>query len=97
VRPLGTLVVAPTHDGAMAKLRAMFGARGLDVDTLLAGEKTADSWLGRFLWAYPDEVGAQVEDLLASGLGGILVNLTGDAGDSGAVGLAGETLAKALT
>ena len=43
VTPLGTLVLAETHDAALAKLKAMIAARGFDADALLADEASASA------------------------------------------------------
>ena len=50
----------------------------------------------RLLFGDPDEVAAQVQDLLAVGLDGVVVNMPVDGHDPVAVRLAGETLARAL-
>ena len=44
----------------------------------------------------PDEVASRVQELVALGLDGVVVNLVADPGDTDAVALAGETLTKAL-
>ena len=49
-----------------------------------------------FVWGDPDEVAAQVQELIAVGLDGFVVNLIADADDTDAVALAGETLTKAI-
>ena len=96
VTPLGSLVVAETHDGAVAKLKAGLQARGVDADGLLADEAATAQLLGRFVWGDPDEVAARVQELVALGLDGFVVNLIADADDTDAVALAGETLTKAI-
>ncbi len=96
VTPLGSLVVAETHDGAVAKLKAALQARGVDADALLADDTAAAQLLGRFVWGDPDEVAARVQELVALGLDGFVVNLIADADDTDAVALAGETLTKAI-
>jgi F420-dependent oxidoreductase-like protein len=96
VSPLGSLVVAETHDGAVAKLKAGLQARGFDADALFADEGAAAQLLGRFVWGDPDEVAARVQELMALGLDGFVVNLIADADDTDAVALAGETLRKAI-
>ena len=52
--------------------------------------------MGRMVWGDPDEVVARVQELMALGLDGFVVNLVADDGDPDAVALAGETLTKAL-
>ena len=96
VTPLGTLVLAETHDAALAKLKAMIAARGFDADALLADEASASALLGRIVWGDPDEVGARVQELVAVGLDGVVFNLPADADDTEVIALAGETLVKAL-
>ena len=96
VTPLGTLVVAPTHDEARAKLARLFTTRGMDLETVLADPVAAATVMGRMVWGDPDEVVARVQELLALGLDGFVVNLVADPGDTDAVALAGETLTKAL-
>ncbi len=96
VTPLGTLVLAETHDAALAKLKAMIAARGIDADAFLADEASASALLGRIVWGDPDEVGARVQELVAVGLDGVVFNLPADADDTEVIALAGETLVKAL-
>ena len=48
------------------------------------------------MWGDPDEVAARVQELVALGLDGFVVNLIADADDTDAVALAGETLTKAI-
>lgn len=96
VSPLGTLVLADTHAAAEAKLERFFGARGLSLADVRANAELSAMAFGRLLWGDPDEVVAQVGDLMATGLDGLVVNLISDPGDSEAVAFAGETLTKAL-
>jgi F420-dependent oxidoreductase-like protein len=96
VSPLGTLVVAPTHDEARAKLSRLLAGRGTDLDAVLANPELAAMVMGRMVWGDPDEVVARVQELMALGLDGFVVNLIADPGDTEAVALAGETLTKAL-
>jgi F420-dependent oxidoreductase-like protein len=96
VSPLGSLVVAPTHDEARAKLGRLAARRGFDLDTVLADEQASAAVLGRFVWGDPDEVVARVQELMALGLDAVVFNLPADPGDPEAVALAGETLTKAL-
>lgn len=96
VTPLGSLVVAPTHDEARAKLARLAARRGLDLDTVLADEQATEAVFGRFVWGDPDEVVARAQELMALGLDGVVFNLPADPGDTEAVALAGETLTKAL-
>ena len=48
------------------------------------------------MWGDVDEVVGQVQELMAAGLDGFVVNLVADADDPDAVALAGETLTKAI-
>ena len=96
VTPLASLVMAETHEAALAKLKAMIAQRGLDPDQLLADEGASRMVLGRMLWGDPDEVVAKAQELLALGLDGIVVNLVADADSTEAVAMAAETLTKAI-
>jgi F420-dependent oxidoreductase-like protein len=96
VTPLGTLVMGESHDAARAKLGRFLGARGVDVDALLADEAASAQLLGRVVWGDPDEVAGRVQEIVSVGMDGVVFNLPADADDTEAVALAGETLTKAL-
>jgi F420-dependent oxidoreductase-like protein len=96
VSVLGSLVLAPTHDAAEAKLRSLVAARGVDLDALRADESAGRQVLGRFVWGDADEVAAQAQELIAVGLDGLVFNLVADADDTDAVAFAGEVLTKAI-
>jgi F420-dependent oxidoreductase-like protein len=96
VTPLATLVVAPTHDAAAAKLDALFASRGTDLQAVLADPALSEMVMARMVWGDPDEVAARVQELMAVGLDGFVVNLVADPGDTDTVALAGETLTKAI-
>ena len=96
VTPLGTLVVAPTHDAALAKLNALVRRPRRRSRRLARRRGGRTSCSGRFVWGDPDEVVAQVQELMALGLDGFVFNMVADAGDTEAVALAGETLTKAI-
>lgn len=96
VTPLGSMVLAETHDAAVAKLKGLINARGFDADALLADEAGARQLLGRFVWGDPEEVIARVRELIALGLDGVVFNMVADNDDTDAIALAGETLTKAL-
>ena len=96
VTPLATLVVAETHDAAKAKLDALLRSRGIDPDTVLGDPSLSAMVMGRMVWGDPDEVVARVQELIAVGLDGFVVNLVADPGDTEAVAMAGETLVKAI-
>ena len=94
---LGTIVTAATHDEAAAKIAGLMRSRGLDdPESVLADADLTATLLPRFLWGDADDVGEQVEKLLAAGLDGVVVNMIADGHDPDAVALAGETLTKAL-
>jgi F420-dependent oxidoreductase-like protein len=96
VTPLGSLVIAETHDAARAKLAALFAGRGFDLDAAMENEELRAMVLGRFVWGDPDEVAAGVSELIGLGLDGVVFNLPADADDTEVIALAGETLTKAL-
>ena len=88
---LGTLVLGRTHEEAMARRAAMFASRGVDWDALPERQQT--DLAARLTVGDPDEVGEQVEALLAAGLDGTIWNLP-DAHNLDSVAFAGEVLAK---
>jgi F420-dependent oxidoreductase-like protein len=96
VTPLGTMVVAPTHDEAAAKLDALLASRGTDLTAVMADPALSAMVLGRMVWGDPDEVVGRVQELTKLGLDGFVVNLVATPNDTDAVALAGETLTKAL-
>jgi F420-dependent oxidoreductase-like protein len=84
---LGTLVVGRTHEEAEAKITSRFGVSSLD-------DLPADLQArvrGMFVLGDPDEIGAQVQELLDAGLDGIVFNMP-DAHDVEQVELAGSIL-----
>jgi F420-dependent oxidoreductase-like protein len=94
---LASIVVAGTHAAAAEKLAAMLRARGVDDPDAIVGDPTVlHQVLPRLLFGDPEEVVAQVHDLVAVGLDGVVVNMPVDGHDPVAVRLAGETLTKAL-
>jgi F420-dependent oxidoreductase-like protein len=94
---LGSLVLAPTHDEAKAKLAGLMRARGIDdPDAVLDDAALAKQLLPRMTWGDPDEVSEQVQELLVTGLDGVVFNMPADGHDSDAVGFAGETLTKVM-
>jgi alkanesulfonate monooxygenase SsuD/methylene tetrahydromethanopterin reductase-like flavin-dependent oxidoreductase (luciferase family) len=90
---LGSLVVAPTHDEATAKLGDMLAARGLGASAL-DDPGVRDMVRSRFVAGDPDEVGEQVAELRAAGLDGVVLNMPVDGFDIESVALAGQTLSK---
>jgi hypothetical protein len=66
---LATLVTAPSHDDAAAKLRGLMATRGVtDPDALMADRSFTGGL--RLLWGDADEVGEQVGELLDAALDG---------------------------
>lgn len=95
VTPLSFLVVAETHDAAVAKLAGRLSAMGMDASILEGDRAAAEAALGRFIWGDPDEVTEQVHRLMATGIDGLTVNMVLDH-DPEIVAMAGEVLTKAL-
>jgi len=94
---LASIVVGETHAAAAEKLTAMLRSRGVDDPAAIVDDAAVrHQVLPRLLFGDPDEVTAQVHDLLATGLDGVVVNMPVDGHDPEAVTLAGETLVKAI-
>jgi F420-dependent oxidoreductase-like protein len=94
---LATIVVGETHAAAAKKLAAMMRARGVDDPMpMIEDAEVRNQLLPRLFFGDPDEVVAQVQDLMTIGLDGIVVNMLLDGHDPAAVTLAGRTLRKAL-
>ena len=94
---LGSIVTASTHDEAAAKVSALMRSRGLDdPESVLRDPELTATLLPRFLWGDADEVGEQLQKVLAAGLDGIVVNMITDGHDPDAVTRAGQTLTKAM-
>lgn len=91
---LGTLVLAPTHEAADAKLETELRRRGIDLESLDSASR--DRWREAFTAGGPDEIGEQVQAFLDAGLDGLMFNLP-DAHDTDAVAFAGSVLAPLLT
>jgi F420-dependent oxidoreductase-like protein len=92
---LNTLLLGRDMDDATAKRDDFLIARGLGPWSAL--DDSVQAALGaRFLMGGPDEVGEQVQHLLALGLDGVVVNMPADGHDLEAVAFAGEALGKAL-
>ena len=96
VTPLGTMIVAPTHDAAHAKLAALTASRGVELDAVLADPGLSAMVLGRMVWGDQDEVIGRLQELVKVGLDGFVVNLVATPNDTEAIALAGDTLTKAL-
>ena len=94
---LSSIVVAETHTAAAEKLSALLRSRGVDDPAPIVDDPAVlREVLPRLLFGDPDEVVAQVHDLVAVGLDGVVVNMPVDGHDPAAVTLAGETLTRAL-
>lgn len=94
---LATIVVGETHAAAAEKLAGMLRARGVDDPApVIDDAATRGKVLPRLFFGAPEEVVAQVRDLTAIGLDGVVVNMLTDGHDPAAVTLAGETLRAAL-
>lgn len=94
---LGTIVIAPTHDLAVAKLEGMLRQRGIgDPSSVLDDPVVRATVLPRMLVGDPDEVTEQIHQLMAIGLDGIVVNMIADGHDLETVDLAGRTMAAAM-
>jgi alkanesulfonate monooxygenase SsuD/methylene tetrahydromethanopterin reductase-like flavin-dependent oxidoreductase (luciferase family) len=91
---LVSLVIAGTHDEAMAKLGRMLAERGFGADAL-DDPGVRSMVLERFVIGGPDEVAEEVAGFRAGGLDGVVVNMPVDGFDTDAVALAGEALAGA--
>jgi F420-dependent oxidoreductase-like protein len=72
----------------------LLASQGMDWDTL--DDATRALVAGRMLIGGPDELGAQLQDLLKLGLDGITVNLPANGHDPEIVALAGEVITNAL-
>ena len=92
---LNTLILGRTMEDAAAKRNAMLAERGLpEWDQM---DESFRTMMGaRFIVGGPDDVGEQIESLLALGLDGVTVNMPADGHDLEAVAFAGETLTKIL-
>lgn len=94
---LGSIVVAPTHEEAEAKLARMLRSRGVaEPSTILDDPAARAAVLTRMFSGSPDEVIEQVHRVVGLGLDGVVVNMPADGHDLATVALAGETLRRAL-
>jgi alkanesulfonate monooxygenase SsuD/methylene tetrahydromethanopterin reductase-like flavin-dependent oxidoreductase (luciferase family) len=82
---LGTLVVAPTHEGAEALLATWPDRVNIPEERRRMVMNLGD----------PDEVGGQIQELVAAGLDGFIFNMP-NPNDLESVALAGETVRRAL-
>ncbi len=86
--------IAPTHDQAYAELGAFLEARGINLDSL--DENMREMILTRLVWGDPDEVGEQLEKVVALGCDGITMSLPGQAHDAERVELVGNIASRVL-
>jgi F420-dependent oxidoreductase-like protein len=91
---LGTMFIGETREAAETKLADELAARGMNLETM--DDATRQAVTGMFHVGGPDEIAAQVHDLLEAGLDGLIFNLI-DAHDLDAVALAGSVLKPLLT
>jgi alkanesulfonate monooxygenase SsuD/methylene tetrahydromethanopterin reductase-like flavin-dependent oxidoreductase (luciferase family) len=94
VTPLGSLMLADTMEGALAKRDALLAARGFKWDTL--PEEFQAQLSARFVVGDPDTVSERVQELLDLGLDGIVFNMPADGWSLEAVAHAGEVVSKAV-
>jgi F420-dependent oxidoreductase-like protein len=90
---IGSLLLADTMEGALAKRDAWLAARGLTWDTM--PEQLRSFTTARLAMGDPDAVGEQIQALLATGVDGFIFNMPADGWDLEAVAHAGEVLTKA--
>ncbi len=81
--------VAPTHDEAYAEAVAFLQARGLDFEAL--DEDSRAAFLSLITMGDPDEVGAQLSDVLALGVDGFTCNMAANGHNPERVELLGRT------
>jgi alkanesulfonate monooxygenase SsuD/methylene tetrahydromethanopterin reductase-like flavin-dependent oxidoreductase (luciferase family) len=86
--------IAPTHDEAMADLKATLAQRGVDFDAL--GDQQRSTILSRFAVGDPDEVAETFAGWLAMGVDGFTVNAVPNGHIPERVALLGETLSKVV-
>jgi F420-dependent oxidoreductase-like protein len=91
--PLGSIILADTMEGAIAKRDAWLAKRGMSFDSM--SEVTQRVLAARLVLGDPDAVGEQVRAVLDTGMDGVVFNMPADGWDLEAVAHAGEVLAKA--
>jgi F420-dependent oxidoreductase-like protein len=91
--PLGSLLLADTMKGAVAKRDAWLARRGASFDAL--PDQVQRSLTARLVLGDTDSVGEQVRALLDIGMDGVVFNMPADGWDLEAVAHAGEVLTKA--
>jgi len=86
--------IADTHDEAYADMTAFLGARGFDIETM--DQQLLEQILALVIWGSPDEVGEQLEAVMASGIDGITCSLPANGWMPERVELLGATAGKVL-
>jgi len=92
VSHLCSVLIAETHDQAMADAMAYFTHRGLDPTAMSDEER--DGLLALFVFGDPDAVAEQLAARLASGLDGLTINMPASGHIPGRVELLGQTAAR---
>jgi len=87
--------IAPTHDEAYADAVRYLGARGLDFEAM--DDDTRNVFLSMITLGDPDEVGEQLEAVLALGVDGFTCNLPANGHDPERVELLGQVGRKVLS
>ncbi|MCU1466214.1 MAG: putative oxidoreductase [Actinomycetia bacterium] len=86
--------IADSRDEAYSDMTRFLAARGFDVDTM--DKQLLDQILALVIWGGPDEVGEQLEAVMASGIDGITCSLPGNGWIPERVELLGATAGKVL-
>lgn len=86
--------IAETHDEAYADMTRFLSGRGFDIDTM--DKQLLDQILALVIWGSPDEVGEQLEAVMALGIDGITCSLPGNGWIPERVELLGATAGKVL-
>jgi F420-dependent oxidoreductase-like protein len=93
--PLGSILLADTHEAAVATRTEVLAARGIDWDAL--PEEIRAGLESRIVLGDPDEVGEKVRAILDLGMDGVCFNMPADGWNLEAVAHLGEVLTKACT
>jgi F420-dependent oxidoreductase-like protein len=86
--------IAESHDEAYSDMTRFLAARGFDVETM--DKQMLDQILALVIWGGPDEVGEQLEAVMANGIDGVTCSLPGNGWIPERVELLGETAGKVL-
>lgn len=86
------VVIAPTHEEALADIKAHFEPRGISIDAM--DDATREGFMSRFAFGTPDEVGERLTADLARGVDGFTCNLIANGHIEGRVQLLGEVASK---